>query len=94
MGARQDNFDRWKARYIQTYRKAHRAHYEAIDELARKLENLRPKANALVKMNSMQSWVHPDRHTSVRQRLKGLQNELYRCPDAEDAAVTATTPSV
>jgi hypothetical protein len=88
IGARQERFERWKAKYVQTYRKAHRAHYEAIDELARKLENLRPKANALVRMNSISELGPPlVGTTSVPQRLKELENALFRCPEAEEPGV-------
>ena len=44
IGAREENFTRWKTSYIHAYRKAHRAHYEAVAELAAKQEILRPKA--------------------------------------------------
>jgi hypothetical protein len=89
MAARQDNFDRWKARYTQSYRKAHRTHFEAMDELSQKLRLLRPKANALVKMNSIAELGPPlVASTALAEDLKRLENELYRCPDAEDAAVS------
>ena len=81
IGARQERFDRWKAKYVQTYRKAHRAHYEAIDDLVRKLELLRPKANALVRMNSISELGPPLSGTaSVLQDLKELRKRVVPLP--------------
>jgi hypothetical protein len=93
VAARQENFDRWKTRYAQAYRKAHRAHYETIDELNQKLDSLRPKVSALVKMNSIAELGPPlVGSAAVTEDLKRLEDELCRCADADEAAVTGNDP--
>ena len=56
IGAREQTFARWKTRYVHAYRKAHRAHYEAMADLAAKLESLRPKAQALTRSMASLNW--------------------------------------
>jgi hypothetical protein len=90
---RHENFDRWKARYAQAYRKAHRAHYEAVDELNKKLDSLRPKVNALLKMNSIAELGPPlVVSTVIAEGLKRIEDGLCRCADADEAAVAGNDP--
>ena len=89
IGAREENFTRWKTSYIHAYRKAHRAHYEAVADLAAKLETLRPKAGALTRMNGILELGPPLAATaSVAADLAALDKALWVCPDAAEAAVT------
>ena len=53
IGGRKQNFARLKTRYVHAYSKVHRAHYEAVADLATKLDSLRPKAQALTRMNGI-----------------------------------------
>jgi hypothetical protein len=86
--AREENFTRWKTSYIHAYRKAHRAHYEAVTDLAAKLEILRPKAGALTRMNGILELGPPlAATTTVTADLKALDAALWVCPDAAEAAV-------
>ena len=88
IGAREENFTRWKTSYIHAYRKAHRAHYEAVADLAAKLETLRPKAGALTRMNGILELGPPLAATAaVAADLKALDKDLWVCPDAAEAAV-------
>ena len=89
IGAREENFTRWKTSYIHAYRKAHRAHYEAVADLAAKLETLRPKAGALTRMNGILELGPPLAATaSVAADLAALDKDLWVCPDTAEAAVT------
>jgi hypothetical protein len=93
MGPRQEGFDRWKTRYVQAYRKAHRSHYEAIDELSHELDSLRPKVTALIRMNSITELGPPlIASTGIVEGLKHLDDELRRCADADQASVAGTDP--
>lgn len=88
IGAREENFTRWKTSYIHAYRKAHRAHYEAMADLAAKLETLRPKAGALTRMNGILELGPPLAATAtVAADLAVLDAALWICPDAAEAAV-------
>ena len=88
IGAREENFTRWKTSYVHAYRKAHRAHYEAVADLAAKLETLRPKASALTRMNGILELGPPLAATiAIANDLKVLEDALWVCPDAADAAV-------
>src|SRR5215831_7194463 len=90
IGAREENFTRWKTSYIHAYRKAHRAHYEAVADLAAKLETLRPKAGALTRMNGILELGPPLATTAaVAADLQALEKALWVCPDAAEAAVAA-----
>jgi hypothetical protein len=68
IGGREQNFARWKTRYVHAYRKVHRAHYEAVADLAAKLDSLRPKAQVLTRMTGMS--VHKMRLGSKWQRAE------------------------
>ncbi len=88
IGAREENFTRWKTRYVHAYRKAHRAHYEAVADLAGQLETLRPKVHALTRMNSILELGPPLAATAtIAADLKALDGALWVCPDAAEAAV-------
>ncbi len=93
IGARERTFDDWKARYVQAYRKSHRAYYEVIAELAAKLETLRPKVQALLRMNSIVELGPPLAVTrGVEAELKALSNALWVCPDSTAADVAGKDP--
>src|SRR2546428_2918932 len=88
IGSREENFTRWKTSYAHAYRKAHRAHYEAVAELAVQMETLRPKTHALTRMNSILELGPPLAVTAaVGADLKVLEDALWVCPDAAEAAV-------
>ena len=88
IGAREENFARWKTSYIHAYRKAHRAHYENMADLATKLETLRPKASALIRMNGILELGPPLAATAaVADDLQALDAALWVCPDTAEAAV-------
>jgi hypothetical protein len=88
IGAREENFSHWKTSYIHAYRKAHRAHYEAVADLAAKLETLRPKAGALARMNGILELGPPlAATTTVSDDLKALDAAVWVCPDAAEATV-------
>jgi hypothetical protein len=89
IGAREQTFTRWKTRYVHAYRKAHWAHYEAVVSLAGKLETLRPKAQALTRMNGILE-LSPllAATTTTAADLMALDTALWVCPDGAEAAVT------
>jgi hypothetical protein len=88
IGAREQTFALWKTRYVHAYRKAHRAHYEAVAALAAKLETLRPKARALTRMNGIVELGPALAVTAaVAGDLKAIEDALWVCPDAAEAAV-------
>jgi len=88
IGAREKNFALWKTSYVHAYRKAHRAHYEAVADLAGQLETLRPKVHALTRMNSILELGPPLAATAtVAIDIKALDAALWACPDAVEAAV-------
>lgn len=88
-----DAFEKWKASYVHSYRKAHRAYYQKLKELETSLEALKPKARALVKMNTI-SELGPPLPTmgGIATDLATLEKRLYVCPDAEEAAVEGAEP--
>jgi hypothetical protein len=88
---RLQNFEKWKASYVHSYRKAHRAYYKKLTELETSLGTLKPKARALVKMNTVVELGPPlpSMH-SVAADLAAVEKRLYVCPDAEHAAVEGT----
>jgi hypothetical protein len=93
IGAREGTFEEWKARYVQAYRKSHRAYYEEIAELAGQLETLCPKVQALVRMNSIVELGPPLATTrGVEADLKALDNALWVCPDSSAADVAGKDP--
>ena len=91
---RLQNFEKWKANYVHSYRKAHRAYYKKLTELETSLGNLKPKARALVKMNTIVELGPPLPTThSVSSDLAAIEKRLYVCPDAEHAAVEGPAPT-
>jgi hypothetical protein len=89
IGGREQNFARWKTRYVHAYRKVHRAQYEAVADLAAKLDSLRPKAQALTRMNGILELDPPLAATAtIAADLKALDTALWMCPDGAEAAVT------
>jgi hypothetical protein len=91
---RLQNFEKWKASYVHSYRKAHRAYYKKLTELETSLGTLKPKARALVKMNTIVE-IGPPLPTmhSVAADLAAIEKRLYVCPDAEHAAVEGAAPT-
>ena len=86
--AREKNFALWKTRYVHAYRKAHRAYYEAVTDLAGQMETLRPKAHALTRMNSILELGPPLAATATTAAdLAALDKVLWVCPEAAEAAV-------
>ena len=89
IGGRKQNFARWKTRYVHAYSKVHRAHYEAVADLATKLDSLRPKAQALTRMNGILELDPPLAATAtIAADPKALDTALWMCPDGAEAAVT------
>jgi hypothetical protein len=91
---RLENFEKWKASYVQSYRKAHRAHHKKLTELETSLGTLKPKARALVMMNTIVE-IGPPLPTmhSVAADMAAIDKRLYVCPDAEHAAVEGAAPT-
>lgn len=91
---RLQNFEKWKASYVHSYRKAHRAYYKKLTELETSLGSLKPKARALVKMNTIVELGPPLPTThSVSADLAAIEKRLYVCPDAEHAVVEGPAPT-
>jgi hypothetical protein len=87
----EETFERWKKRYVHSYRKAHRAHYEAAAALRGKLDELRPRASALARMNRIVELGPPAPATvAVLEEVKKIEGDLWGCPDAEHAEVEGT----
>ena len=83
-----ESFEKWKTSYVHSYRKAHRAYYQKLTELETDLDALKPKARALVKMNTIVELGPPLPITStVATDLAAVEKRLYVCPDAEEAPV-------
>lgn len=79
--------------YIHAYRKAHRAHHEALAELRKSFDALRPRARALDIMNDIIELGPPlvaAMHAGAD--LLKLETALYSCPDAMEAVVDQTSP--
>ena len=90
---RMEGFEKWKSSYVHSYRKAHRAYYQKLTELASDLDVLKPKARALVKMNTIVEIGPPLPMTSaVAGDLAAVEKRLYVCPDAEEAPVDGADP--
>jgi hypothetical protein len=84
----QELFERWKPKYVQAYRKGHRAYYEKIAELSKALEGLRPKARALGRLNEIVELGPPLANTADAPAIVArLEQELSSCPDAKLAAL-------
>jgi len=81
-------FERWKPKYVQAYRKAHRAYYEKIAEVQETLETLRPKVRALGKLSDISELGPPLANASrVPSMVVELERELWSCPGAKLATV-------
>jgi hypothetical protein len=92
--ARMDNFEKWKTTYVHAYRKAHRAYCQKLKDLDTGLGTLKPKARALVKMNSIVELGPPlPTMNSVATDLAAVEKRLYVCPDADQAAVDSADPT-
>lgn len=89
-----DAFEKWKASYVHSYRKAHRAYYQKLKELETSLDALKPKARALVKMNTILELGPPlPAMGAIATDLAALEKRLYVCPDAEESAVEGAVPT-
>jgi hypothetical protein len=92
--ARMENFEKWKASFIHAYRKAHRAYCQKLKELESGIGTLKPKARALVKMNTIMELGPPlPSMSSIATDLVTLEKHLYICPDADSAAIDGATPT-
>lgn len=92
--ARLQAFDKWEVSYVQSYRKAHRAYYQQLKELDASLGVLKPKARALMKMNTIVELGPPlPSAGGIAADLAALDKRLYVCPDAEEAAVDGAKPA-
>jgi len=86
--ARLDSFDKWKGNYVQAYRKAHRAFYETLGQIAATAQALRPAAIALNRLNTIAELGPPLAGTaSLGADLDHLEAEAYVCLDAAEAGV-------
>src|SRR5438876_125729 len=80
--------EKWKTSYVHSYRKAHRAYYEKLSQLETGVDALKPKARALVKMNTIVELGPPlPTMSSVATDLAAVEKRIYVCPDAAQAAV-------
>ena len=94
ISVRMEPFEKWKTSYVHVYRKAHRAYYQKLTELETDLNVLKPKARALVKMNTIVELGPPLPITNtVATHLAAVEKRLYVCPDADEAAVDGADPS-
>lgn len=90
---RLDNFNKWRAKYVELYRKAHRAYYESLNEITASTKALRPRLIALAQINTLSELGPPHPATlHVMAALKHLDGLLWICPDAAEADVTGTKP--
>ncbi len=88
LDARLDSFRKWKTRYVQAYRKAHRAHYEELTKIKAAAETLAPKVRGLARLNSLVELGPPLPATaSVSTDLTSLEKSTWICTDAVEAPV-------
>ena len=88
--ARLESFEVWKGKYVQAYRKAHCAYYEALQKLETEMASLGPQVRSLVKMNSITELGPPLATTlTAAEDLAAIDKRLHACPDALEANVTA-----
>ena len=93
IAVRLEGFEKWKVSYVHAYRKAHRAHYQKLQELESNLSALKPRARALIKMNTITELGPPlPTMSTVAGDLSAVEKRLYICPDAEQAAVDGMQP--
>jgi tetratricopeptide (TPR) repeat protein len=89
--ARLDSFDKWKGNYVQSYRKAHRAFYESLGEIAFSTHALRPRVIALNRLNTIIELGPPLTGTgNLSGGLDQLESTAWICPDAAGAEVAGT----
>lgn len=93
IAARMEEFENWKTKYTQAYRKAHRAYYEELKALETETEALRPQVRALDRMNAIVE-LGPPLHSSlnVTSDLSAIDKRLDVCPDAAEANVNGADP--
>ncbi|MGI8601810.1 MAG: hypothetical protein ACR2OZ_02295 [Verrucomicrobiales bacterium] len=86
--ARLDSFRQWNTRYVQAYRKAHRAYYEELAKIKTAAETLAPKVRGLARLNSLVELGPPIPATaSVAADLTTLEKGTWICTDAAEAPV-------
>jgi hypothetical protein len=89
--ARLDSFEKWKANYVQAYRKAHRAFYESLEKTAVSAQALRPRVIALDRLNTITELGPPLAGTgNLAGELNQLESAAWLCPDAAEAEVAGT----
>ena len=92
--ARMENFEKWKTDYVHAYRKAHRAYCQTLKELETGLDTLKPKARALVKMNTIVELGPPlPTMCALTSDLAAVEKRLYVCPDADEADIDGAGPT-
>lgn len=91
IAARMEEFEKWKKKYVQAYRKSHRAYFEDLKVLETDVEALRPQVRALARMNSIIE-LGPPLHSSLNAMtdLANVDKRLDVCPDAAEAGVAGT----
>ena len=88
VAARLDSFRQWKTRYVQAYRKAHRAHFEELEKIQSDAAALAPNVRGLVRLNSLVELGPPLAATlTVAADLAALEKKTWICPDMLEAAV-------
>jgi len=88
IGARLDSIKQWKEDYVQAYRRGHRAHYEALAQLAAAADGLRSRAIALSRLNAVAELGPPLPGTAdIMADFERLQKALWVCSDAPEAEV-------
>jgi hypothetical protein len=86
-----DSFEKWKANYVQAYRKAHRAFYESLEKIAASAQALRPRVIALDRLNTITELGPPLAGTgNLAGELNQLESAAWLCPDAAEAEVAGT----
>lgn len=91
IGARVGSFEQWKGRYVHSYRKAHRGHYDALGMIAKSSEVLRPRVIALNRLNSIIELGPPLAPTvNAGNDLKQLESATWVCPDAAEPDVAGS----
>lgn len=89
--ARLDSFEKWKANYAQAYRKAHRAFFEGIENIAASAQALRVRVIALNRLNTVTELGPPLAGTgNLDTELKQVETAAWICLDAAEAAVAGT----
>jgi len=80
--------DEWKADYVQGYRQQHRQHFEDIEGLAADAMAMRPRLNALARLNTITELgpVHPGTG-NMAVRFESIQKSLDVCSAAAEADV-------